>query len=52
MKCEICGYHLFYGDWKSEDDWNILAGMALFFSILFALVGLAITKSWLSKDQT
>jgi len=47
----LLGYHLFYGDWKNENDWNILAGMAVFFSILCALVGLAITKSWVSKDQ-
>jgi len=46
------GYHLFYGDWKNEDAWNILAGMAVFFSIFSTLVGLAITNTWISKDQT
>ena len=46
------GYHLFYGDWKNEDAWNILAGMAVFFSIFSTLVGLAITKTWISKDPT
>ena len=45
----LLGYHLFYGDWKNEDAWNILAGMSVFFSIMFALLGLAITKSWVSK---
>ena len=44
------GYHLFYGDWKNDDAWNILAGMAAFFSILSSLVGLAITKTWFSKN--
>ena len=46
------GYHLIYGDWKNEDAWNILAGMAVFFSIFSTLVGLAITKTWISKDRT
>jgi len=38
------GYHLFYGDWKNEDAWNILAGMSLFLGGLSATVGLAIIK--------
>jgi len=46
----LLGYLLFYGDWKNENSWDVLAGMAFFFSIMFALVGLAITKTWVSKD--
>ena len=38
------GYHLFYGDWKNEDAWNILAGMSLFLGGLSATAGLAIIK--------
>ena len=44
------GYHLFYGDWKNEDAWNILAGMSLFLGGLSATVGLAIIKKWLGYN--
>lgn len=38
------GYHLFYGDWKNEDEWNILAIMCLVLGGLSATAGLAIIK--------
>ncbi len=44
------GYHLFYGDWKNEDAWNILAGMSLVFSMFSGITGLAIIKKWLGYN--